>query len=76
MTVDTGMSETQTISLATRFKALRETKVYDLLAAAPLIVWYGIYLSVRGPQLARQVMTTDWNAAEVPDAWRQRVRAI
>jgi len=65
MTVDTGTSETQTISLAARFKALRETKVYDLLAASPLIVWYGLYLSVRGPQLARQVMTTDWNAADV-----------
>jgi protein-S-isoprenylcysteine O-methyltransferase Ste14 len=63
--VETGMSEIQTKSLVARLKALRGTKVYDLLAAAPLIIWYGICLTVRLPHLARQVMTTDWVTADV-----------
>jgi protein-S-isoprenylcysteine O-methyltransferase Ste14 len=63
--VDTGTIEAQTVSFAARLKALRETKVYDLLAAAPLIVWYGVCAAVRIPELARQVMTTDWAAADV-----------
>jgi protein-S-isoprenylcysteine O-methyltransferase Ste14 len=63
--VDTGTTEAQTVSFAVRLKALRWTKVYDLLAAAPLIVWYGVCVAVRLPELARQVMTTDWGAADV-----------
>ena len=63
--VDTGTSEAQAVSFAARLEALRGTKVYDLLAAAPLIVWYGVCVSVRLPELARQVITTDWAAADV-----------
>jgi protein-S-isoprenylcysteine O-methyltransferase Ste14 len=62
---DTGTSETQTISLAARLEALRGTKVYDLLAAAPLIVWYGVCLAKRFPDLMRQVVATDWAAADI-----------
>jgi len=63
--VDISTSETQTISFSARLKALRETKVYDLLAAVPLIVWYGFCVATRFPQLVRQLMTTDWADADV-----------
>ncbi len=63
--VDISTSETQTISFSARLKALRETKVYDLLAAVPLIAWYGFCVATRFPQLVRQLMTTDWADADV-----------
>ncbi len=63
--VDTGTSETRTTSFSARLEALRGTKVYDLLAATPLIVWYGVCAATRLAELARQVMTTDWAAADV-----------
>ncbi len=63
--VDTGTGETQTISFSARLEALRGTKVYDLFTAVPLIVWYGVCAATRFPELVRQVMTTDWAAADV-----------
>jgi protein-S-isoprenylcysteine O-methyltransferase Ste14 len=63
--VDTGTRETQAISLAARLEALRGTKVYDLLAAAPLIAWYGVCVAKRFPELARYVMATDWGTADI-----------
>ena len=62
---DTGTSQAQTISLAARFEALRGTKVYDLLAAAPLIAWYGVCVAKRFPELARYVTATDWGTADI-----------
>jgi protein-S-isoprenylcysteine O-methyltransferase Ste14 len=63
--VDVSTNESETISFSARLKALRGTKVYDLLAAVPLIVWYAYCFAGRFPELARQVMTTDWAAADV-----------
>jgi len=63
--VYTGTSETQTISFAARLKALRGTKIYDLLAAAPLIVWFGLCVAARLPELVRQIMVMDWAAADI-----------
>jgi protein-S-isoprenylcysteine O-methyltransferase Ste14 len=37
------------------FKALRRTKLYDLLAAAPLIAWYGFCAAQRLPSLAQRI---------------------
>jgi protein-S-isoprenylcysteine O-methyltransferase Ste14 len=37
-----------------RLKALRRTKLYDLLAAAPLIAWYGYCAAQMLPSLAQQ----------------------
>jgi len=63
--VDTGTIKLQAIPLTARLKALQETKVYDLLAAAPLIVWYGICFAARFPELARQIMDMNWAAADM-----------
>jgi protein-S-isoprenylcysteine O-methyltransferase Ste14 len=38
-----------------RLKAFRRTKLYDLLAAAPLIAWYGFCAAQTLPQLAQRV---------------------
>ena len=53
------------MSLAARFEALRGTKVYDLLAAAPLIVWYGVCFATRFPDLVRHVMSINWGTADI-----------
>jgi protein-S-isoprenylcysteine O-methyltransferase Ste14 len=63
--VDTGTSEARSISLSERLEALRGTKVYDLLAAAPLIVWYGVCFAARFPGLVREVSATDWATADI-----------
>lgn len=63
--VDVTTRQSETLWSAARLKALRETKVYDLLAAAPLIVWYGVCAASRLSDLARQVMATDWTAANL-----------
>ena len=38
-----------------RLKALRRTKLYDLLAAAPLIAWYGFCAAQVLPSLGQRV---------------------
>ena len=38
-----------------RFEALRQSKLYDLFAAAPLIAWYGFCATQMLPSLAQQV---------------------
>jgi protein-S-isoprenylcysteine O-methyltransferase Ste14 len=38
-----------------RLKAFRQTKLYDLFAAAPLIAWYGFCAAQMLPSLAQQV---------------------
>jgi protein-S-isoprenylcysteine O-methyltransferase Ste14 len=51
--------------LTARLKALRESEIYDQLTAAPLIVWYGICFAARFPEMARQIMDTNWATADV-----------
>lgn len=51
-------------SLIERFKALEHTKVYDLLAALPLIVWYGFCASARIPAVIDGISATDFGAID------------
>jgi protein-S-isoprenylcysteine O-methyltransferase Ste14 len=52
-------------SLRLIFETFRRTKLYDLLAAAPLITWYGFCLSHQLPALAQQLAETDLATADV-----------
>ena len=52
-------------SLIERFKALEHTKVYDLLAALPLIVWYGLCASARFPALVDEISVTAFGAIDL-----------
>jgi protein-S-isoprenylcysteine O-methyltransferase Ste14 len=38
-----------------RLKTLRQTKLYDLIAAAPLIAWYGFCAAQMAPLVAQQI---------------------
>lgn len=51
--------------LIERFTALEHTKTYDLLAALPLIVWYGICVAVRLPALMQEVRVMDFGAVDL-----------
>jgi protein-S-isoprenylcysteine O-methyltransferase Ste14 len=53
------------VSLRQLAAAFRRTKLYDLLAAAPLITWYGLCLSHQLPTLAQQLAETDLATADV-----------
>jgi protein-S-isoprenylcysteine O-methyltransferase Ste14 len=53
--VDVVAREQRAPSRANRLKALQQTKIYDLLAATPLILWYGLCLRARAPALADQI---------------------
>ncbi len=52
-------------SLVERLKALEQTKVYDLLAASPLIVWYALCVTARVPALATEVASLDFSAVDL-----------
>ena len=52
-------------SFIERLKALEYTKVYDLLAALPLIVWYGLCVATRFPALAREITVTDFGTIDL-----------
>ena len=51
-------------SLLTFFRTFERTKLYDLLAAAPLIGWYVFALSIQLPRLAHQIAALDWATAD------------
>lgn len=53
------------LSLIERLEALEHTKVYDLLAALPLIVWYGLCVSARLPALTHKIALTDFGAIDL-----------
>ncbi|HXW23314.1 MAG TPA: isoprenylcysteine carboxylmethyltransferase family protein [Xanthobacteraceae bacterium] len=46
-------------------KALRDSTLYDRIAATPLIGWFGFCLSCRLPALAAQIGATDFAAADI-----------
>jgi protein-S-isoprenylcysteine O-methyltransferase Ste14 len=48
-----------------RLKAFEHTKVYDLLAALPLIIWYGFCVSARLPALVQKIAVTDFAAIDL-----------
>jgi len=56
---DTGTDVQETGSLIAHLQALQHTKVYDLLAALPLIIWYGLCAAARLPALLHEIAVTD-----------------
>jgi protein-S-isoprenylcysteine O-methyltransferase Ste14 len=52
-------------SIAAHFHSFRQTKIYDLLAAMPLISWYLFALYIQLPRLAHRISSLDYAA---PDA--------
>jgi len=46
-------------SIITRLREFERTKLYDLLAASPLIAWYGFALSIQLPRIARKIASLD-----------------
>lgn len=51
-------------SFAASFKAFQDTKLYDLLAAMPLIAWYAFLLSSQVPILVDQILSLDVATAD------------
>ena len=62
---DIGTDIQHAHSLVGRLKALEYTKVYDLLAALPLIVWYGLCVAARLPALVQGIAVTDFRAVDL-----------
>jgi protein-S-isoprenylcysteine O-methyltransferase Ste14 len=54
-------------SLVTFFRTFERTKLYDLLAATPLIAWYGFALTIQLPRLAHQIASLDLATADARD---------
>ena len=48
-----------------RFKALEHTKVYDLLAALPLVVWYGLGASARLSGLVNEISVKNYGVIDL-----------
>jgi protein-S-isoprenylcysteine O-methyltransferase Ste14 len=65
MAIDqTGTNEARGNSVATFFRTFERTKLYDLLAATPLIVWYGFIVIMQLPPLAHQIASLDLVTAD------------
>lgn len=54
-----------TASLKDRLKAFEHTKLYDLIAALPLIVWYGVCVVARVTTLVQEISITDFGAIDL-----------
>src|SRR5215467_11413841 len=48
-----------------RFSGFRSTKLYDLLAATPLIAWNGFCLGHQLPALVDEIAQTDISTADI-----------
>jgi protein-S-isoprenylcysteine O-methyltransferase Ste14 len=59
-----GPNDAGSNSLVTFFRTFERTKLYDLLAAMPLIAWYGFALSIQLPRLAHQIASLDLATAD------------
>lgn len=59
------VSDTVVARLKGAVTAFRGTKLYDLLAATPLIAWYGFCLSHQFPALAQRIAETNVATADV-----------
>lgn len=53
--------------LVSFLRAFERTKLYDLLAAAPLIAWYGFALTLQLPRLAHQIASLDLASPDAHD---------
>ena len=66
MTIWQGdMTAARAYSIVASFRAFERTKLYDLLAATPLIAWYGFALAVQLPPLAHQIASLDLATVDV-----------
>ena len=61
-----GTNDVRKNSLVSFFRTFERTKLYDLLAAMPLIAWYGFALSLQLPRLAHQIASLDLATADAP----------
>jgi len=59
-----GPNDAEGNSLVTFFRTFERTKLYDLMAATPLIAWYGFALTIQLPPLAHQIVSFDPAAAD------------
>jgi protein-S-isoprenylcysteine O-methyltransferase Ste14 len=59
-----GTNDMQGNSIVMYFRTFERTKLYDLLAATPLIAWYGFILSMQIPWLADQIASLDFATAD------------
>ena len=59
-----GTNDVRKNSLVSSFRTFERTKLYDLLAAMPLIAWYGFALSLQLPRLAHQIASLDLATAD------------
>jgi len=62
---DTGSDIRYAHSFVEHLKALEYTKLYDLIAALPLIAWYGICMAARLPALVQQIAVADFDALDL-----------
>src|ERR1019366_5419604 len=60
--VDTN--DVRSNSLVNFLRTFERTKLYDLLAASPLIAWYGFALSIQLPRLTHQIASLDLATAD------------
>jgi protein-S-isoprenylcysteine O-methyltransferase Ste14 len=61
-----AMDDARVNSVVTFFRAFEQTKLYDLLAAMPLIGWYGFVLILQLPSLVHQIVSFDLATADAP----------
>jgi protein-S-isoprenylcysteine O-methyltransferase Ste14 len=54
-----GTNNARSNSVTAFFRAFERTKLYDFLAATPLIAWYGFVLTMQLPPLAHQIASLD-----------------
>ena len=59
-----GTNDVRKNSLVSFLRTFERTKLYDLLAAMPLIGWYGFALSLQLPRLAHQIASLDLATAD------------
>lgn len=60
-----GTKDARGNSIATFFRTFERTKLYDLLAATPLITWYGFIVIMQLPPLVDQIVSLDLATADV-----------
>jgi protein-S-isoprenylcysteine O-methyltransferase Ste14 len=58
------MNEVRSNFLVNFLRTFERTKLYDLLAASPLIAWYGFALSIQLPRLTHQIASLDLATAD------------
>jgi protein-S-isoprenylcysteine O-methyltransferase Ste14 len=65
LTTMTSTTESRTLPAIAQWKAFKETKLYDFLAASPLIAWYLLCVASQLPALARLARETDFASIDI-----------